>query len=85
MGNILTIRLEREDVGQLLDGLRCRLDAWRETAEYMETGYSARDDFIIEECRDAEEAHKIAAHYARIIAAIDAQVEAQKNAEGFKP
>jgi len=78
MGNILTIRLDRDDVGQLLDGLRCRLVAWQGTAEYMETGYNGRNDFIIEECGDAEEARKIAAHCARIIATIEAQVNAQK-------
>ena len=77
MGRLLTIRLEGDDLGQLLDGLRCRSEAWHGTAEYMESGYTAREDFSIEECRDSEEALKIAAHYDRIIATIEAQVEAQ--------
>ncbi|MEO7700323.1 MAG: hypothetical protein ABIZ04_13955 [Opitutus sp.] len=77
MGKLVTIRLESIDIGQLLDGLRCRSEAWRGTAEYMDTGYSVLKDFIIEECRDAEEARKIAAHYDRIMATIEAQVEGQ--------
>ena len=78
MGKILTICLDSDDVGQLLDGLRCRAEAWHGTAEYMETGYSARDDFVVEECSDAEEARAIAAHYDRIISSIEAQVAAQE-------
>jgi hypothetical protein len=78
MGKTLTIRLDSEDLGQLLDGLRCRAEAWHGTAEYMETGYSARDDFVVEECSDAEEARAIAAHYDRIISSIEAQVAAQE-------
>ena len=77
MGKILTIRLDSEDLGQLLDGLRCRSKSWHGTAQYMDRGHSDRDDFIIEECRDAEEAQKIAAHYDRIIASIEAQIEPQ--------
>lgn len=78
MGKTLTIRLDSEDLGQLLDGLRCRAEAWHGTAEYMETGYSARDDFVVEECSDAEEARAIAVHYDRIISSIEAQVAAQE-------
>lgn len=75
MGNILTIRLDANDVYQLLDGLRCRSESWHGTARYMNHGFSDRPDFIIEECRDAEEAQKIAAHYDRIIATIEAQID----------
>ena len=84
MGKTLTIRLDSEDLGQLLDGLRCRAEAWHGTAEYMETGYSARDDFVVEECSEAEdaltaeEARAIAAHYDRIISSIEEQVAVQE-------
>lgn len=74
MGRILTIRLERDDLGQLLDGLRCRSEAWHGTAQYLKSSETPRDDFIIEECRDAEEASSIAAHYDRIIATIESQI-----------
>jgi hypothetical protein len=78
MGKTYTIRLEQNDVGQLLDGLRSRSAAWHDTAEYLESGYSPRDDFIIEECNDAEEAHAIGAHYDRIITNIQEQLKAQE-------
>lgn len=60
------IRLNGFDLGQLLDGLEVRADAWRLTAEYMESG-KAPEGFMIEECNDAEEARKIAGYYERIL------------------
>lgn len=77
MGKILTIRLESNDLGQLLDGLRSRAEAWHRTAEYLETGCTDDRDFIVEECSDVEEARAIAAHFHRIIALIRAQVKEQ--------
>ncbi len=74
MGTIHTLRLDSNDIGQILDGLRCRADSWRETAAYLETGHASRDDFIAEECSDAEEAQNIAAHYERIIRSIENQL-----------
>jgi hypothetical protein len=73
-----TIRLGRNDLGQALDGLRCREKAWRNTAQYLETGESPTEFFLAEECRDAEEARAIAEHYRSIIASIEAQMEAQR-------
>ena len=78
MGKTFLIQLERNDLGQLLDGLRQRLESWAETAAYMESGYAERDDFIIEDCRDADEALAIAAHYNRLIATIQQQVTEQE-------
>ncbi len=77
MGTTYTIRFEANDLGQLLDGLRSRSESWHDTAEYFESGYSPRDDFIIEECSDAEEAQAIADHYDRIISSIETQMKAQ--------
>ena len=77
MGTTYTIRFEANDLGQLLDGLRSRSESWHDTAEYLESGSSPRDDFIIEECNDAEEARAIADHYDRIIASIEMQMKAQ--------
>lgn len=79
MGTLHTLRLDSNDIGQILDGLRCRADSWRETAAYLETGHASRDDFIAEECSDAEEARAIAHHYDRIIASIERQMRAQKD------
>lgn len=77
MGTTYTLRFEANDFGQLLDGLRSRSESWHDTAEYLESGYSPRDDFIIEECSDAEEARAIAGHYDQIIASIETQMHAQ--------
>lgn len=73
-----TICLERNDLGQILDGLHCREEAWRLTAEFLESGHAPNDCFLAEECRDAEEACAIAKHYQRIISTIQAQMEAQR-------
>ena len=72
----LLIVLSTDDLGQLLDGLHIRAEAWAKTAVYLETGTNP-DSFICEECNDASEAHSIAQHYKRIIAQIDQQVQQQ--------
>ena len=77
MGKTFTIRLESNDLGQLLDGLRCRSEAWHGTADYLESGHTPREDFVIEECSDTAEARAIAADYDRIIATIKKQMKAQ--------
>ena len=64
------IRLKAFDLGQLIDGLEARADAWRNTANYITTGEAPTDDFLAEECRDAEEAERLAEHYDRIIATL---------------
>lgn len=70
------IELDDHDLGQLLDGLEARAEAWKKTADYHRTGQSP-PDFIVEECNDGDEADKIAAHYRSIIAKIQKQREAQ--------
>jgi hypothetical protein len=73
-----TYRIELDDceLGQLLDGLEARADAWLKTADYHRTGHSP-PDFIVEECNDADEADSIANHYRSIIAKIREQQEEQ--------
>jgi hypothetical protein len=77
MGKTFRITIDGFDLGQILDGLRVRAEAWRNTAEYFETGLVPDDSFICEECRDADEATTIANHYDRIIALIEGQVQEQ--------
>lgn len=77
MGKTYTIQLEENDLGQLLDGLRSRSESWQNTAEYFESGYNPREEFIIEECNDADEARAIAGYYDRIISAVEIQMKAQ--------
>ena len=64
-------------LGQLIDGLEARADAWRLTAVYLETG-EAPDGFVTEECSDAEEARQIAERYQRIIRTVVEQWEGQR-------
>ena len=78
MGITYTLRLESNDLGQLLDGLRSRSEAWHDTAEYLMSGSSSREDFIAEECNDVDEARNIAEHYDRIVATIEAQMKAHR-------
>ena len=76
MSKIYRIELDALDLGQLLDGLEARAEAWEKTAAYHRTG-EAPPDFIVEECNDADEASGIAGHYRSIIAKIRKQQEAQ--------
>jgi hypothetical protein len=77
MNRSFQISLERNDLGQLLNGLRCRVEAWTKTAEYLVTGYAADDSFVCEECNDPNEAKSIARHYKQIICRIERQVKMQ--------
>ena len=77
MGKKLTITLESLDLGQLVERLQAREEAWQKTADFMESGYSADDSFVCEECTDADEATRIANYYGRIIRNIEEQVSQQ--------
>jgi hypothetical protein len=77
MGKKLTIVLQSLDLGQLVEGLQAREEAWRKTADFMESGYTADDSFVCEECTDADEATRIADYYGRIIRSIEEQVSRQ--------
>lgn len=74
MGSIHTLRLDSNDIGQIIEGLQSRADSWRQTADYLEAGHAARDDFIAEECSDTNEANAIANHYERIIRELETQL-----------
>ena len=77
MEKFVTLRLPRDDVGQILDGLTERMIIWKATEEYLETGFSHFGD-CIEECSHAEEARFIAQYYEKIIDLIYKQLENQK-------
>lgn len=76
MNKTYRIELDDFDLGQVLDGLEIRAEAWEKTENYHRAGESP-PDFIVEECDDAEEAKTIAGHYRGIIAKIHEQMEAQ--------
>jgi hypothetical protein len=77
MNKMLQILLNNDDLGQLLDGLRCRAEAWQKTAEYLKSGCCSDDSFVCEECSSTHEAKMIAQHYRKIIASIEQQAEKQ--------
>lgn len=74
------IRLSAFDLGQLINGLEVRHRAWRDTAAYLRTGDVPSADFVMEECRDAEEAERLAGHYERIMDRILVQQREQDRA-----
>jgi hypothetical protein len=78
MEQVITLKLNRNDVGQILDGLEQRRIIWQATAEYLESGYTTLSD-MIEECSDPLEAQAIAEHYQTIINTIRNQRDSQLN------
>lgn len=79
MAKLYSIELDDLDLGQLLDGLDCRAEAWQRTAQYLQTEEMPDSEFfIVEECSDPEEADSIAGHYRSIISKIRNQMEAQQ-------
>jgi hypothetical protein len=73
MSRTYLIRLEENELGQILDGLRAREATWRATAQYQARGYLADDSIAIEACRDEAEATRIADFYTRIIHDLERQ------------
>lgn len=80
MGKQYLIRLDEHDLGQLLDGLQVRVESWRNTECYLESGVASAGGFICEECNDSYEARRIAEHYERIIENITIQLVEQRKA-----
>jgi hypothetical protein len=78
MEEFVKLTLSRMDVGQILDGLRERMKAWKGTYEYFKKGHTELCE-IIEECSDANEAKAIADYYAKIIKNIEKQLKADSN------
>jgi len=75
------LRLDGNDLGQILDGLRVREQSWRKTADYFRSGYNPDDSFVIEECNGEHEANEIALFYARIIRNLERQRDEQRTSD----
>ena len=71
--NKVILNWPRATVFQILGGLQYRLEIWRYTEEYMETGY-VREPYEVEECSSPEEAKQIGDFYEDIINDINAQL-----------
>lgn len=72
LDEIVTLRLPRYVVLQIVDGLNSRLEAWESTHKYLENG-EILEFSSIEECRDSEEAESIANFYKDIITELHKQ------------
>jgi hypothetical protein len=71
------IQFEYSDLGQTIDALNARAQAWEDTATFLLTGEMPEEFFVAEECNDANEANKIAKDFRSITGKIEKQVEAQ--------
>ena len=81
MSKTSLIRLEENDLGQILEGLQAREESWRKTADYLRSGYNPDDSFAIEECNGEHEADQIAQFYSRIIRNLERQRDEQCSSE----
>ena len=70
----VTLKLPSYAVMQVLDGLYHRLNVWRYTAEYLETGL-VKEPYEVAECSCSNEATEIADCYEEIIRSIEEQIE----------
>jgi len=70
----ITLKLPSYAVMQVLDGLYHRLNVWRYTAEYLETGL-VQEPYEVAECSNSSEAKDIADCYEEIIRTIEKQIQ----------
>ncbi len=69
----INLKLPSYAVMQVLDGLYHRLNVWRYTVEYLETGL-VREPYEVAECSSSNEAEEIADCYQEIIYTIEEQI-----------
>ena len=72
------------DLGQMIDGLCARRNAWAGTAKWFR-GECRDPYFMIEECSDEHEAQQIADHYSEIIDTLQVQAAPQRGRKAAKP
>lgn len=69
----ITLKLPNYAVKQVLDGLYHRLNVWRYTAEYLETGL-VQEPYEVADCSNSGEADEIVDCYQELINSIEKQV-----------
>jgi hypothetical protein len=72
MDELVTLKLPKNDVGQILDALRIQRDNWQYTYDYLTNG-EVDPDKDIQECSDPDEAQWLVEYYAAIIRKIEEQ------------
>jgi hypothetical protein len=73
MLNEVILKIPRYAIKQVLDGLYHRLNVWRYTVEYIDTGF-VREPYEVADCTSSSEAEKIADCYQEIIRTIEDQI-----------
>ncbi len=70
----VTLTVNVDDIGRIIEALRIRAEAWNQTAAYLLSG-DPPENIIVEETDDATEARAIASEYARIATLMDLQFQ----------
>lgn len=73
MSKMIHIELSDLDLGQTLDALDTRAEAYEKTAAYLDGEVLEDEFFLIEEVSDSDEARQIAEHFRGIIGKIREQ------------
>jgi hypothetical protein len=73
MTKMIRIELSDIDLGQTLDALDTRAEAYEKTAAALDGESAEGEFFLIEEVNDAYEARRIADHFRSIMAKIQEQ------------
>ena len=71
---VVTIRLPRYCIYQVLDGLKNEVQEWGKTKEYMLHGVVDPECTSVRECSDEKEAGEIESFYKQIIKTIEQQI-----------
>lgn len=74
-GKEVTLRLSRNDAGQIIDGLSVCLENWQKTLNWYD-GKLEDPDFVILECSGREEAAQMVEVYADLLESLGQQVKA---------
>ena len=73
-GELVTVRLPRYFIYELLDGLKNEAQEWAETKEYMLYGVVDPQCTSVRECSDEKEAGDIESFYKQMIESIEEQI-----------
>lgn len=75
--NFVTIALDRNDFGHILEGLEAHRDNWVRTADCFEAPETMEEGYVMFECSSEHEARRIAEHFTRVIDNITDQLKEQ--------
>jgi hypothetical protein len=70
----VTLRLSRNDAGQVIDGLSVCRENWQKTLHWYD-GKLEDPDFVILECSDREEAAQMVETYSDLLELLEQQIK----------